>query len=425
MSILLNATPFSVSFEQVSKMFADSLDAFAANLKRSLRNDNNALVNIHNAPATSASTVDASKNEGFAFCFDVDGVFLHSSNVLPGAVDVLGHLENNSIPYLFMTNSGGHTEESRIAQFSSRFGLPLNVNLLVQSHTPFQALVPEYKDKTVLVIGGVGNGARNVALHYGFRNVVTTADIAVAHSDIWPFNESNKQYYADIAEGHPLPKPINPEDPANSLQIAAILVISSSRDWGFDAQIVLDLLLADNGVLGTTSPLNGNPSLPNHGYQQQKDSCKIFFSNPDFEWVTSYKHGLRYGQGAWIKCLEALYREHTHHTAFLQSTTIGKPTRESYVYAEDRLINNRKVKTGADEAIPFARVTMIGDNPASDIAGAMAFRSPHGTTWDAVLLESGVHIAGTVPRHTPTVIVPRVKDAVNFVLQREGLPQIP
>lgn len=87
-------------------------------------------------------------------------------------------------------------------------------------------------------------------------------------------------------------------------EIAAILVFTSPRDWvwnlgldlyssifseatsvmtcklymdGFadcwsqqclDLQICLDLLLSTRGRLGTRSPLNGDPSLPNHGYQQ-------------------------------------------------------------------------------------------------------------------------------------------------------------
>jgi hypothetical protein len=47
-------------------------------------------------------------------------------------------------------------------------------------------------DKTILVAGGDGDKCAAVARGYGFKNVVTPADLVVAHPEIWPFSKGFK-----------------------------------------------------------------------------------------------------------------------------------------------------------------------------------------------------------------------------------------
>lgn len=47
---------------------------------------------------------------------------------------------------------------------SERLSTQLTANQLVQSHTPIAELAHSYADKDVLVIGGVGDDVRQVAL---------------------------------------------------------------------------------------------------------------------------------------------------------------------------------------------------------------------------------------------------------------------
>ena len=60
--------------------------------------------------------------------------------------------------------------------------------MFVQSHTPF-ADMHEYKNKTVMVVGGDEDKCRVVAEKYGFKTVVTPSDILAAYPEVWPFSQ--------------------------------------------------------------------------------------------------------------------------------------------------------------------------------------------------------------------------------------------
>ena len=99
----------------------------------------------------------------------IDGVLIRSSKPLPRARKALSYLQTHKIPFILLTNGGGKDEGSRVAELSTRLGVPLDTSLFVQSHTPFAAFVdgtPEQesmKDKCILVCGGDGDGCRLVA----------------------------------------------------------------------------------------------------------------------------------------------------------------------------------------------------------------------------------------------------------------------
>ncbi|KAI9843171.1 MAG: hypothetical protein M1838_002746, partial [Thelocarpon superellum] len=238
---------------------------------------------------------------------------------------------------------------------------------------------------------------------YGFRNVVTPADIITCYPSIWPFATALMPYYASFAR--PLPRPINPVDPASSLQIDAIFVYNDPRDWALDIQVMLDLLLSHRGILGTLSPRNNDASLPNRGFQQDGQP-PLYLSNPDLWWAAEY-HLPRLGQGGFREALEGVWTAVTGGKTSgveLKKTLIGKPHRATYEFAERRLNEHRMIlqqPAGEDEdedgALPsgktgseLERVYMIGDNPASDIMGANEYQSPRGTDPATMSLESNV-----------------------------------
>ncbi|EDN08829.1 aspartyl-tRNA synthetase [Histoplasma mississippiense (nom. inval.)] len=173
-------------------------------------------------------------------------------------------------------------------------------------------------------------------------------------------------YYGQFASQ--LPRQIDAEDPSKSLNIDAILVFNDPRDWALDIQIIIDILLSSQGIIGTYSSKNNNPDLPNRGYQQDGQP-PLYFSNPDLLWAAQY-HQPRLGQGAFKASLE---------------------------------------------------VYMIGDNPESDIQGANSYKSPVGTKWSSILLKSGVYSGGT-PTWPPKVIVEGVKQAVEWSLAQSRWP---
>lgn len=129
------------------------------------------LSSVPAAPAGAESTI--------AFAFDVDGVLVRGKEPIPGAHKTLKLLQDNGIPFIFLTNSGGKTEADHAKLLAERLDVGVDADQLVQSHSPFHTLVPEYRDKTILVLGGVGDDIRNLAEAYGFRDVVTSSDLQV------------------------------------------------------------------------------------------------------------------------------------------------------------------------------------------------------------------------------------------------------
>ncbi|KAI1502835.1 HAD-superfamily hydrolase [Biscogniauxia marginata] len=348
-----------------------------------------------------------------AFAFDIDGVLMKGAELLPGARETIKMLQESNIPFIFLTNNGGQTEEVRIAGLSKAFDLPFTKRQYVQSHTPFQALVREYGDKTILAIGGHGQEIRNLAHAYGFNNVVISSDIEKGSKYVHPFPEMTKAHHDEHGR-------INTISGHDGTQISAILMWTSSRDWCLDLQIINDLLLSEGGRIGTRSVKNGDSMLPNHGYQQDGQP-KLFFSNPDVEWVTPYEYP-RLAQGAFQTALRAIWSHATNGKAGLEYTLFGKPTEATYVYAEETLLDyNESINERIGEPRKIETVYMIGDNPESDIIGANSFQSRHGLKWKSVLCETGVYIAGTTPRHVPNHTASNVQEAVEWALKQEVL----
>lgn len=61
----------------------------------------------------------------------------------------------------------------------------------------------------------------------------------------------------------------------SQVPFSAIFVFHDSRDWGFDTQIMLDVLMSPDGTVTTWRD-------PEAEWTQQ---VPVFFSNPDLLWV--------------------------------------------------------------------------------------------------------------------------------------------
>ncbi|RYP91068.1 hypothetical protein DL770_002813 [Monosporascus sp. CRB-9-2] len=354
-----------------------------------------------------------SSSPSIAFAFDIDGVLVKGTKPLPGARETLQKLQNSKIPFIFLTNSGGYTEEAHVAKLGLCLGLTLDTRQFIQSHTPYLDLVPEYRDKTILVLGGYGTQIQELAAAYGFQKVITTSDVFLECEHTHPFPEMTRAHHEEHgrfcdARGH---------DALGATQVAAILVWSSPRDWCLDLQVVADLLLSVGGLIGTRSLKNGDGSLLNHGYQRDGQP-RLFFCNPDLEWATQHAQP-RLAQGAFRHALKGVWREVTKGRAELEYTIYGKPTDVTYRYAEKALLRYNGHLTdvnGTEKKIET--VFMVGDNPESDIAGANSFNSPSGLEWKSVLVETGVYVPGTELAHVPKHIAGDVRNAVEWALSQ-------
>jgi HAD superfamily hydrolase (TIGR01456 family) len=222
-----------------------------------------------------------------AFAFDIDGVLVKGKEPVLEAHETLKKLQEQHIPFIFLTNGGGLTEAAHIARLEQQLRLNLSVAQLVQSHTPFYDLVPSYASKPVLVLGGHEHQIRELAHAYGFMHVLTSSDFFVDYPTLHPFPEMTATHHATHGRDHSTRGHDLGGGRLEDVQIAAILVWSSPRDWCLDLQLVKDLLLSEEGKVGTRSARNGDPSLDNHGYQRHGQP-ELFFSNPDFEWATQH-----------------------------------------------------------------------------------------------------------------------------------------
>ncbi|SGZ46344.1 CIC11C00000005037 [Sungouiella intermedia] len=406
------------------------------------------------------TVIDHERVASYAFCFDIDGVILRGPNTIPEAVEAIRMLNgdnkyNIKVPSIYVTNGGGKPELQRAEDLSKRLKTNIRIDQIIQGHTPMRDLVPLFKN--VLVVGGVGNVCRNVAESYGFKNVYTPLDILKWNPAVSPYHDLTEEELVCCKSDVDFSK----------VSIDAILVFADSRNWAADQQIILELLLSKNGVMGTESKAQG-------------EGPEIYFAHSDFIWATNYKLS-RYGMGALQVSIAALYKEHTGHE--LKVHRFGKPQAGTFKFANkvlskwrqgmldehlkklsvndpnasqadilvnedgEEFINQAKLESGNysddeeedsdGQAIgklgelslqdkitlqmpPASTVYFVGDTPESDIR----FANSHDDSWFSILVKTGVYQDGTVPKYKPKHLCDNVLEAVKFAIEREHAKEL-
>jgi HAD superfamily hydrolase (TIGR01456 family) len=251
---------------------------------------------------------------------DIDGVLLRGKNLLPMAKTAVSLLKLNRIPTIYLTNGGGLTEVQKAKQLSDKLGIQVESRQILQSHTPFRSLAPEYSNKNILVLGS--SHCLDIAHEYGFKQIFS-ADMVHAHTpSIYPQRP---------------PKQGDKSLPVNEL--SAIFNFHDPIDWALEMQVVTDALL---------SPTNSIP---------------YYACNADLVYSAEYPRP-RYTQGAFNSCLQHLlmhahdYKLHIHY--------FGKPFEVQYRFAENML----HWEAHHLNLPPPNRFFGVGDNPKADIRGA-------------------------------------------------------
>ncbi|RDA84853.1 hypothetical protein CP532_2072 [Ophiocordyceps camponoti-leonardi (nom. inval.)] len=350
----------------------------------------------------------------FAFAFDIDGVLYRGRQPIPSARAALRTVRSLGIRYVFLTNGGGVSEDVKADSLNRRLGFSSEQDIvrgrLIVSHSPFRDWCHDAKQQTVLITASDPETARAVANEYGFTNAITPADIVRGNDKYFPFELLGDHLHSSGRQFSP-----------ESQRFDAILVWNDPRDWALDIQVIHDLLVSRQGYLGTISDKNGDPSLPNNGWQQDGQP-ELWISNVDLFWKTEYPVN-RFGTGAFVEALKGVWSAVTDG-AELKYQAMGKPFGTTYDYAHKRLLRYYSDVAGRDtKHHPLRRVYMIGDNPESDIRGANEFHPEDGTEWIPILVRTGVWkktAAEPEPRHRPAVIVDDVMEAVSWALENEG-----
>ncbi|MCJ1351398.1 MAG: hypothetical protein MMC33_001382 [Icmadophila ericetorum] len=344
-------------------------------------------------PSTPAETTVTDK---FAYAFDIDGVLIRGGKPIPEAVEAMKMLNGENewgikVPYIFVTNGGGKTEQERCLQLSNQLEIEVSPGQFICGHTPMREMAERYH--TVLVVGGEGEKCRLVAEGYGFKDVVTPGDIIKDNQDTTPFRKLTEEEHKNSRARN-----------FNDAEIEAIFVFADSRDWAGDQQIILDLLMSKNGRLGTRS-------------KTFDEGPPIFFSHNDVVWSTSHEL-TRIGMGALRASLEAMFKAVTGKA--LETTAYGKPQIGTFQFATRLLQQWRKETHGIDS--PPETVYFVGDTPQSDIRGTNEYNeSPlSANSWYSILVRTGVYQDGSEPEYAPMATVNNVLDAVEHGLQREA-----
>ncbi|KAF2452164.1 HAD-superfamily hydrolase [Karstenula rhodostoma CBS 690.94] len=350
-------------------------------------------VNAPTPPGTPPSPRETTVTDKYAFAFDIDGVLIRGGRPIPEAVEAMKMLNGENeygikVPYIFLTNGGGKTEEERCVQLSKQMEMEISPGQFICGHTPMREMAEKYG--TVLVVGGEGEKCRLVAEGYGFKDVVTPGDIIKDNQDTTPFRKLTPEEYKNSRARN-----------FAEVKIEAIFVFADSRDWASDQQIILDLLMSKGGYLGTRSATfdEGPP---------------VYFSHNDVVW--SAGHDLtRIGMGALRVSLEAMFKAVTGKD--LKTTAFGKPQIGTFQFATRLLQQWRKESHGIDS--PPDTVYFVGDTPESDIRGTNEYNEQSDNSWYSILVETGVYQKGSKPRFQPKATVENVLDAVKHGIERE------
>ncbi|KAF2964949.1 hypothetical protein GQX73_g8648 [Xylaria multiplex] len=338
----------------------------------------------------SIETKKVLKAKNMAFAFDIDGVLVHGDLLIPEGKRALEILNGDNelgikIPHIFLTNGSGKPEQARCDQLSKILQNPVNTEQFIQSHTPMSALASYYN--SVLVVGGVGYRCREVAEQYGFKDVIVPNDIVAWDSTIAPYRE-----FTEYEKAMSRPRDFSKHN------IEAILVFSDSRDYATDIQIIMDLLLSENGRLKTKAKDPESQRIP------------IYFSQGDLLCPTEHWTP-RMSQGAFRVGLEAMYKAMTG--VDLERVVYGKPELATYKYA-DEVMASWMEQIHGEEKLP-ENIYMIGDNPASDIIGGNMYG------WNTCLVRTGVFQGGDNDENNPANfgVFPNVLEAVQTALRKE------
>ncbi|TGJ83908.1 hypothetical protein E0Z10_g4840 [Xylaria hypoxylon] len=343
--------------------------------------------------ASQIQTIEAKKVEkakNMAFAFDIDGVLVHGDLLIPEGKRALDILNGDNelgikVPHIFLTNGSGKPEKARCDQLTQILQNPVNTEQFIQSHTPMSALAAYYP--SVLVVGGVGYRCREVAEHYGFKDVIVPNDIVAWDPTIAPYRE-----FTEYEKAMSRPRDFSKHN------IDAILVFSDSRDYATDIQIIMDLLLSQNGRLKTTAKDPESQRIP------------IYFSQGDLLCPTEHWTP-RMSQGAFRIGIEAMYKAMTG--VDLERVVYGKPELATYKYA-DEVMASWMEQIHGEEKLP-ENIYMIGDNPASDIIGGNTYG------WNTCLVRTGVFQGGANDENNPANfgVFPNVLEAVQTALRKE------
>lgn len=366
----------------------------------------------------------------FGLLFDIDGVIVRGKNVLPPVAESFKRLQGKDgkfrVPTIFVTNSGNALRSQKAKDLSKWIGCEVNESQVVMAHSPLR-MFHKLHDKQVLISGQ--GPIREIAKELGFQKTTTIEELVKNFPSL---------DYVNMQKRNPQCGPIDPSFP----KIEGVVLFSEPIHWETPLQLIVDLLLTNGYPSGMPTGVP-YPHIP------------VLACNMDLLWVSEAPIP-RYGHGAFLLCLESLYKKITGKD-MTYSALIGKPGEITYYHANHMLVKHAK-SIGIEHNVDT--IYAIGDNINTDVFGANLYdkylsrydssdgtkahslvkllgrdiKEPSAKACISILVETGVHqrdsdfIAEHSPRDflpvenglcKPAFIVEDVGQAINLAFKEE------
>jgi HAD superfamily hydrolase (TIGR01456 family) len=248
---------------------------------------------------------------------------------------------------------------------------------------------------------------------YGFENFELLEDYITRYPLLVPwkeYNTSNNSKWSICSTS----------TQEHTQPIKAILQLHEPVEWGEALQVLTDVLRS-GGELNATGYVPDVRSPP-----------PLHIANPDVTYAAHYSVP-RFTSGAFILCLNTLYRHFTGKDLTPYLTFYGKPLRDTYRHIANLLVQRWNIQqksflshssssttssstssfTSSFLPPPFTQIYAIGDNPLSDIRGA------NSVGWFSILVRTGIFQQGeNDPTDPAQLVVPSVREAVQYILHK-------
>lgn len=281
----------------------------------------------------------------FGILFDVDGVLARGSTPLSAAVQAIRLLEDEEghlkVPVAFVTNACNRSHD-KAAQIQKWLNIQVTPDQVIHAPTPAR-LLTEFHDKHVLVVGQ--EHRVEIAKDLGFTNVCTIEDVQRAYPLLDMVDHENRNAVA--TGSHP--------DDTSFPPVEAVLLIGEPTHWESHLQLLVDLLLTEGVPNSSHAPKS----------VETVKQLPVIACNMDLVFMHQACMP-RFGHGAFLVCLEALYKKITGRDLEYRAL-IGKPCEITYRYAE-HVIGDVARRLGITR--PIRKLYFVGDNPNVDIVGA-------------------------------------------------------
>lgn len=275
---------------------------------------------------------------------DIDGVLLQGGKPFEWTKEAIHMLWNNDIPFCFVTN-GTYCTAVLADNLSKILELPLTTNHVVVAPSPCIALT-EYHDKHVLVCcqdDGIG-----LISELGFTDYITIPELVEIFPELDYVDHNRRKVLAKMQMSEELYKKQYDFRP-----IDVILLLGEPINWECHLQVLIDILMT-NGDPRNKFKFVPSPHLP------------IIACNKDITFKGPAPLP-RFGHGAFLECLEALYLKITKNDLVYEEVT-GKPFMCTYEFSANQI--QSLSKNGAK----INKFYIVGDNPDVDVKGANVYK---------------------------------------------------